>query len=61
VQGGTTKVVTEKKGARMIASGNPPNALLDHAGYPIEIKGDKVRLLVDEDVGIWWIKVSGLE
>ena len=35
---------------------DPPEVLLDHAGYPIEINGNEVRLLVDLDVGIWWRK-----
>jgi hypothetical protein len=56
VEGGTTKAVSGKKGVWRIVSGNPPNVLLDHAGYPIEIKRNEVRLLVDLDVGIWWVK-----
>jgi hypothetical protein len=43
---------------RWIVPGNPPNVLLDHAGYPIEIKRNEVRLLVDLDVGIWWVKAK---
>jgi hypothetical protein len=58
IEGGTTKAVSEKKGAWRIVPGNPPNVLLDHAGYPIEINGNEVRLLVDLDVGIWWIKAK---
>lgn len=42
--------------SRWIVPGNPPNVLLDGAGYPIEIKRNEVRLLVDLDVGIWWVK-----
>src|SRR5437660_12876496 len=30
VEGGTTKVVSEKKGAWRVVSGNPPNVLLNH-------------------------------
>jgi len=58
VEGGTTKAVSEKKGVWRIVPGNPPNVLLDHAGYPIEIKRNEVRLLVDLDVGIWWVKAE---
>ena len=58
VEGGTTKAVSEKKGVWTIVPGNPPNVLLDHAGFPIEIKQDEVRLLVDLDVGIWWTKAK---
>jgi hypothetical protein len=57
-EGGTTKAVSDKKGVWRIVPGNPPNVLLDHAGYPIEIKKDEVRLLVDLDVGIWWVKAK---
>jgi hypothetical protein len=28
-----------------------PNILLGHAGYPIEVKGKAVRLLIDGDLG----------
>jgi hypothetical protein len=56
VEGGTTKPVSEKKGAWRIALGDPPNVLLDHAGYPIKIKGNEIRLLIDLDTGIWWVK-----
>jgi hypothetical protein len=58
VEGGTTKAVSDKKGVWMIVPGNPPNVLLDHAGYPIERKKNEVRLLVDLDVGIWWVKAK---
>jgi hypothetical protein len=56
VEGGTTKPALEKKGVWRIVPGNPPTLLLDRAGYPVEIKGDEVRLLVDLDTGIWWAK-----
>ena len=56
VEGGTTKAVSEKKGVWRIVPGKVPNVLLDHAGYPIEINKNEVRLLVDLDLGIWWVK-----
>ena len=56
VEGGTTKAVSEKKGIWRIVPGSPPNVLLDHAGYPIEIRKNEVRLLIDLDTGIWWAK-----
>jgi hypothetical protein len=56
VEGGATKAVSEKKGTWSIAPGKPPNVLLDHAGYPVEIKRNEVRLLVDLDTGVWWVK-----
>ena len=61
VEGGTTKAVSEKKGLWKIEPGSPSNVIdvvLDHAGYPIEIKKNEVWLLVDLDVGIWWVKVK---
>jgi len=36
--------------------GDPANVLLDHGGYPVELKRNEVRLLVDLDVGVWWVK-----
>ena len=61
VEGGTTKAVSEKKGLWRIEPGSPSNVVdvvLDHAGYPIEVKKNEVRLLVDLDVGIWWVKAK---
>lgn len=58
VEGGATKTVTKSKGAWRIVPGHPPNVLLDHAGYPIEITRNEVRLLVDLDVGVWWVKAK---
>jgi hypothetical protein len=56
VEGGSTKPVSEKKGMWTIVPGKPAKVLLDHAGYPIEIKRDEVRLLIDLDTGVWWVK-----
>ncbi len=61
VEGGTTKAVSEREGVWRIEPGSPSNivnVVLDHAGYPIEIKKNEVRLLVDLDVGIWWVKAK---
>jgi hypothetical protein len=60
IEGGTAKAVSEKKGAWRLVflSGNRPNVLVDDDGYPIEIKGNEVRLLIDLDVGIWWVKAK---
>jgi hypothetical protein len=38
--------------------GDPPIVDLDHAGYPIQIRGNEVRLLIDNDVGIWYAKTN---
>jgi len=48
--------VSEKKGTWSIVPGKPPNVVLDHAGYPVEIKRNEVRLLIDLDTGVWWVK-----
>ena len=59
VEGGTTKAVSEKKGVWTIEHGSPSNVVdvvLDHAGYPIEINRNEVRLLIDLDIGVWWVK-----
>jgi len=61
VEGGTTKSVSEKKGTWRIESGTPADhvdVVLDHSGYPVEIKPNEVRLLVDQDLGIWWAKAK---
>jgi hypothetical protein len=42
--------------SRWIGGGSPPNVLLDQAGYPIEIKKNEVRLLINLDTGVWWAK-----
>lgn len=60
VQGGSTKAVTEVKGhwsiSPPVTSHEPPTIDLDHAGYPIEIHGHEIRLMIDNDLGIWWDK-----
>jgi hypothetical protein len=56
MEGGKTKAVSEKKGIWTIVPGKRTNVLLDHDGYPIEIKRHEVRLLIDLDTGVWWTK-----
>jgi hypothetical protein len=58
VQGGSTKGVSEKKGLWNFYAGNPPQIDLDHAGYPVQIKGNEIRLLIDDDLGIWYAKTE---
>ncbi len=38
--------------------GEKPTVDLDHSGYPVEVKGNEVRLLIDNDTGIWLQKVK---
>lgn len=59
VEGGTTKAVSERRGVWRIEPGTPPdhvNVLLDHSGYPVEMRRHEVRLLIDLDTGVWWVK-----
>jgi hypothetical protein len=60
VQGGPTKPKTEKVGRWVLWFGGPsgPQVLLDHAGYPPQVKGDDVRLLINDDIGIWYAKAK---
>jgi hypothetical protein len=58
VQGGSTKIKTETEGAWHLVNGTQqPNIELDHAGYPIRMKGDGIRLLINDDLGEWYEKV----
>lgn len=58
VQGGPTKPRTETVGVWTLwpGGGNGPRVILDHSGYPIQIDGNEVRLLIDDDTGIWYAK-----
>jgi hypothetical protein len=58
VQGGPTKAKSEKTGLWHFTGGDPAEVLLDHAGYPVSVKRGEVRLLVDNDVGIWYAKAK---
>jgi hypothetical protein len=61
VEGGTTKAASEKKGVWRLEPGTPPDhvdVVLDHSGYPVEIKRNEVRLLIDLDTGVWWVKAK---
>ena len=58
VQGGSTKVISEKKGRWNFYSGDSPQIDLDHAGYPVRVRGNEIRLLIDDDLGIWYAKTK---
>jgi hypothetical protein len=60
VQGGLTRPRTEKVGTWTLSTGGDsgPEVLLDHSGFPIKIKTNEVRLLIDNDVGIWYAKAK---
>ncbi len=57
MQGGSTKARSEKTGEWDIQPGDPPNVLLDHAGYPITVKKSEVRL-INDDLGEWYVKAK---
>jgi hypothetical protein len=59
-QGGSTKPRTETHGTWTTwnSGSDGLEVLLDHAGYPIQTKGNEVRLLIDNDVGIWYAKAK---
>lgn len=52
--------MSEKEGRWQLEPGAPDVAdvVLDHAGYPVEINGQEVRLLIDLDTGVWWVKTK---
>jgi hypothetical protein len=56
VEGGPTKAKSEKTGAWYFTPGEPGDVTLDHAGYPVHIEHGEVRLMIDDDVGIWYAK-----
>jgi hypothetical protein len=60
VQGGPTKPRTETVGSWTLMAGGAdgPEVLLDHSGYPIQMKRNEIRLLIDNDVGIWYAKAK---
>jgi hypothetical protein len=59
VEGGTTKSISKKHGIWTIETGTPPDhvdVVLDHSGYPVQVRKSEIRLLIDLDTGIWWTK-----
>jgi hypothetical protein len=59
VSGGRTKAVSEKHGNWRIEPDAQPgvvDVVLDHAGYPVDVNKNEVRLLIDLDTGVWWVK-----
>lgn len=55
-QGRSTKARIDRKGIWTFVPGEYPNIVLDHAGYPIEIKQGKIRLVINYDLGEWYAK-----
>jgi hypothetical protein len=56
VQGGSTKARSEKVGVWHMVGGDRPNVELDHYGYPIQMKRDEIRLVINDDLGEWYVK-----
>ena len=45
---------SEKTGLWTFTGGDPAQVTLDHAGYPVRVKSDEVRLMIDYDTGVWY-------
>jgi hypothetical protein len=58
VRGGSTKARSEEVGEWRLFGGDRPSIGLGRAGYPIQMAGHEVRLLINEDLGEWWAKTS---
>jgi len=58
VQGGPTKLKSEKTGVWQFYGGNASQVNLDHAGYPVRMKRGEIRLMIDDDIGIWYAKAK---
>jgi hypothetical protein len=59
VRGGSTKPKVETSGNWKLWRGRDAvHVILDQSGYPVEVKGKDVRLLVDNDTGIWYQKIK---
>jgi hypothetical protein len=70
VHGGPTRAKSEKRGywsfrpgkpergIWYFIEGEPAQVLLDDQEYPIRVTHGEVRLLIDNDTGIWYVKVE---
>ena len=64
VEGGTTKPPRKTSGTwtlgGALGTGAPDGqqVMLGHAGYPVRVTKNQIRLLVDDDIGIWWAKTN---
>ena len=56
VQGGSQKARSETRGVWSLVPGEPPNIELDHHGYPIKVKRGEIRLMINDDLGEWYVK-----
>ncbi len=62
VQGGSSKPRSENAGSwhfigrdssGMLFRGNSAEVDSDNSGYPVTVKGNEIRLMIDYDTGIW--------
>jgi hypothetical protein len=58
VQGGPTKARSETTGEWHLIGQDGPKVLLDHAIYPVRMRGNEVRLLINDDVAIWYVRTK---
>jgi hypothetical protein len=56
VQGGPTKAKSEKTGIWQYHGGDFAAVELDQSVYPVRVKGDEIRLLIDSDIDTWYSK-----
>ena len=57
VRGGPTQGKSEKTGRWHFHDGDPAEVDLDQAGFPVRVERGEIRLLIDDDVGIWYVKL----
>ena len=63
MQGGTTKAMSETRGLWQLYfvkynSRDYHSISLDSHGYPIRVKNGIIRLLIDDDLEVWYEKVN---
>ncbi len=58
MEGGPTKAKSDKTGRWYFRDGDPAEVDLDHAGFPVRVERREIRLLIDDDVGIWYAKLK---
>lgn len=57
VQGESPKAKSEVDGMWTIQPGDPPLVIMGNSGYPVQVRGHDVRLLINDDLGEWYLRV----
>jgi hypothetical protein len=57
-QDGSTKVTSPKIGLLSVIPCVPPEVQLDHVGYSIHRSKGELRLVINDDLGEWYLKVK---